>query len=619
MALAELSEDSGRILVSTTFSEKELIKMVPGSAWRNNAWTVPLSWGSCVVLRGIFHERLEVGPRLTEWAWHERKERVDPANEIRTVIAWANDEVMEPGLYPFQDVGVEFLYRAKRALLADEMGTGKTTQTIRAIRRLADWGEDPFPVCVICPNTVKPGWETEWNREAPRGDPGVDVFIVQGSLPKRRKIFTDVTKAISLGRDVAVVINIEGVRGHSRLAPYGTVHLTDAEKALKELNEIPFKTVVVDEAHRMKDPKSKQTRACWAVQHGKDVKFAFALTGTPIANHPGDIWSIMHGIAPLDYPVRGKFIDRYCQQGYTPFGGLNITGVLPATKEEFETILNPRMRSMPKELVLPFLPPKVRPDPRYVEMGVKQKKAYRQMEEDMMIRLEDGSTIFATNSLTRNTRLLQFSSAFATVDEAGEVHLSEPSSKLDELDTIIDEMDGQPLVVVAESKQLINLAQVRMEKRGITYRMITGDIPAGPIREQNRIDFQEGKARVMLMTIKAGGVGITLTRSGVIVFLQRSWSFIENQQCEDRLHRIGSEIHDKIVIIDMIASDTKEEDQIPRLHEKLVRWQEIVRHRETLLANGNVEAVAALDAERAAIESSPLWENDEVRERENDE
>jgi SNF2 family DNA or RNA helicase len=306
-------------------------------------------------------------------------------------------------------------------------------------------------------------------------------------------------------------------------------------------------------------------------------------------------------------------------QGYSPFGGLNIVGVMPNTKAEFEQILDPRMRSMPKELVLPFLPPRIRPEPRYVPMSPKQKKAYKQMEEDMLTRLDDGTVIFATNSLTKNTRLLQFSSASAVINEEGEVRLSEPSSKLDELDNIIDEMNGEPLVVVAESLQLINLAQARMDKRGITYRMVTGDIPAGPIREQNIEDFQEGKAQVMLMTIKAGGVGITLTRAGVIVFLQRSWSMIDNKQCEDRVHRIGSEIHDKIVIIDMIAADTVEESQIPRLHEKLNRLQEIVRHRETLLANGNVEAVAALDAEKERIEASPLWGTDVMREGVNDE
>jgi SNF2 family DNA or RNA helicase len=619
MAYAELALDEDNTLIiamTTTFSEKDLVKSIPGSGFKFGRWRVPASWGSCQALRGVFGQRLEIGPLLHDWSWNEYNTRVGPANEIRMVPEWAGGVVTEPGLYPFQDVGAEFLVRAVRGLLTDDLGTGKTTQTISAIRRLHAWGRDPFPVCVICPNTVKSIWFTEWARDIPRGDPDVVVFDITGSMVKRRKLFSEAREAIAAGYKVAVVINIEAVRIHSRLAPYGTVRLSDSEKEKKELNDIDFHTVVIDEAHRIQDPKAKQTRACWSVQHGKEVKFSFGLTGTPIGDHAGNLWSVMHGIAPEDYPVKTKYIERYCMQGWSPFGGLNITGVIPEHKQEFENILNPRMRRMPKSLVLPFLPPVVRPEPRYVEMTPKQRKAYKQMEDDMLTKLEDGSYVFATNSLTKNVRLLQFSSAFATVDDMGEVHLSEPSSKLDELDAIIDEMDRQPLVVVAESSQLIYLAQARMEKRGITYRLITGDISL-PQRKVNIEDFQGGKAQVMLMTIKAGGVGITLTRAGVIVFLQRSWSMIDNTQCEGRVHRIGSEIHDKVVIIDMVAAGTIEEEQIPRLQEKMKRLQEILRDREVLLHNGNLEAVAQLDAEKGRIEGSMLWdgnpkgENDE--------
>ena len=237
------------------------------------------------------------------------------------------------------------------------------------------------------------------------------------------------------------------------------------------------------------------------------------------------------------------------------------------------------------------------------------------MSDDMVTRTDSGEWIFASNNLTKNSRLLQFSSAYAEVDESGRVRLSEPSSKLDELMAIIEEMDGQPLVAVAESKQLIDLAQLRMEAAGITYRMITGDVSEAQ-RQVNIDDFQNGLAQVMLMTIKAGGAGITLTRAGVIVFLQRSWSMIDNIQCEGRVHRIGSEIHDKIVVIDMIAAGTVEEMQIPKLHEKAIRLQEIVRDREVLLANGNIDAVKMLDIEKESIELSPLWGSSVIDERE---
>jgi SNF2 family DNA or RNA helicase len=622
MPTADLAIDDDLIIIETSvFGEKESVKQVPGSKWiRNNLWSAPLSWGSCLALRGIFADRLRVSERLDSWARHELDTRINPSNEIRMATRWANGVQIEPDLYPFQDVGVEFLYRSRRSLLADEMGTGKTIQVIRALRRIANWGHQPFPVCVIAPNSAKRGWANSWaslgdKPFSPRGDPSVRTFVIAGTAPQRKKIFDQAINAINEGFDVAVIINWESVRAHSRLSPYGNVALTAAEKVEKELNGIPFKSVVVDEAHRMKDSRSKQTRATWAVQHGKDVEFAFALTGTAIANHVGDLWPVMHGVAPLDYPVKTKYVDRYCEEAYSPYGGLNIVGVKAHTRDEFFAILNPRIRRMPKELVLPFLPPKIRPEPRYVEMSAKQKKAYKEMSENMVTALEDGQYIFATNHLVKNTRLLQFTSSFAEINDEGKVRLSEPSSKLDELDTIIDEMEGKPLVVFAESRQLIELAQARLEKRGISFRMVTGKTLES--QRQPDVDaFQNGECQVMLMTIKAGSTHFTLTRADTVVFLQRSWSMIDNKQAEDRVHRIGSEIHSSITIIDMVSAGTVEENQVPRVREKFNRLQEIVRDREIFLANNDNNAVARLDYEVGLIEATPLWDGGQTFEGE---
>ena len=620
MPRADTSVDEPLIVVETTYQEKDLVKSIPGSRWIHSLlWSLPLSWGSCQALRGVFGQRLVVGERLDQWARHEIETRINPCMEIRMATQWAEGTQIETDLYPFQDVGVEFLFRAKRGTLFDEMGTGKTIQGIRALRRLANWGFNPFPVCVIAPNSAKRGWANAWahttSHDHPahiknvcvEGDPRVMTFVIAGTAPQRKKIFKEATYAIEEGFEVAIILNWEGVRSHSRLAAYGSVNLTDAEKVKKELNEIAFHSVVADEAHRMKDAKAKQTRAVWSVQHGDAVEFAFAFTGTEIADNVVDMWPIMHGIAPLDYPTKTKYVDRYCLQEYAPYGGLNVVGVKPETRDEFFRVLDPRMRRMPKSLVLPFLPPKIRPEPRYVEMSAKQKKAYKEMKDNMITVLDDGQMIFATSNLTQNTRLLQFTSTYAEINEEGKVRLSEPSSKLDELDTIIDDMHGKPLVVFAQSSQLIELARTRMEKRGISHRVITGDTPE-PLRQPYVDQFQAGMAQVMLMTIGAGSTHFTLTRAGTVVFLQRSWSMIDNLQAEDRVHRIGSQIHESILIIDMVTADTVEERQIPRFHERCARLQEISRDRETLLANGAYDAVARLDAELAWINASYLWD-----------
>lgn len=85
-----------------------------------------------------------------------------------------------------------------------------------------------------------------------------------------------------------------------------------------------------------------------------------------------------------------------------------------------------------------------------------------------------------------------------------------------------------------------------------------------------------------MCTIAAGGIGITLTRAATAIFLQRSWSMVDNSQAEDRVHRIGSEVHDKITIIDVVSTGTVEERQRVVLGNKLERLEEVMRDRETL-------------------------------------
>ena len=142
-------------------------------------------------------------------------------------------------------------------------------------------------------------------------------------------------------------------------------------------------------------------------------------------------------------------------------------------------------------------------------------------------------------------------------------------------------MVDEPAVVFAQSRQLIELAAKRLDKEKISYTMIVGGQSADE-REASKTSFQDGKVRVILCTIAAGGIGITLTRAGTAIFLQRSWSMVDNAQAEDRVHRIGSEIHDKINIIDILSIGTLEERQRLVLSTKEERLEEVLRDRDTL-------------------------------------
>lgn len=577
--------DDNRISVNSDqpFRDKELINSLPGASYdlKEHRWLAPLTWAACVTMRGIFDDRLVVGDKLAQWSWNEYESRIKPALELRQ--AW--DAEGTDDLYPFQRAGVQFLAYARRALLCDEMGTGKTVQTIRTLAELHKRGEKVFPAIVVAPNNMV----LTWKKEIDHWWPGLKVNVVKGSAKARREILDDPAHIY--------VINWEGVRSHSRLSGYGSIRLkrcikcdstladvpansqSRCEWCKKELNLRTWRTVIADEAHRMKDPKAKQTRAVWSLRTD-GTEFIFCLTGTAIANAPHDMWPALHLISKEEHPSRQKYIDRYCLLSYNPFGPMKVIGLKEDAKKEFFSVVDPRMRRMPKDAVLPFLPKKTY-STRYVEMSAKQAKAYAQMEDGLVAALDQGITV-AANPLVQLTRLSQFASAYAEVDENGDAKLSMPSNKIDTLVEILDELGDDPVVVFAQSRQLIELASQKLTSLDVSHGLIVGGQTPDE-REWNKTQFQDGRTRAILCTIAAGGIGITLTRAGTAVFLQRSWSMVDNSQAEDRVHRIGSEIHDKVEIIDIVSVNTVEERQRIVLDNKMDRLEEVMRDRETLM------------------------------------
>jgi SNF2 family DNA or RNA helicase len=590
----ELDPSSKKIVIDAPWRLKEICRALPGSKWsqENQVWTIPLSWTGCLSLRSTFKEDLEIGPVLAEWARNERISRIDPSNSLRDV------EVLEDGdqdLFPHQRAGVEFLSKARRALLADEPGLGKTAQAIRSLKRLYDRGEQVFPALIVCPNTLK----SNWQREFDKWWPGIDVQIVKGSALQRRKVFEHEAQVY--------VINWESLRGHSKLSGYGSIALarcqdcgghdsrtteSRCEAHPRELNAIDFKSVVADEIHRSKDPKSKQTRALWAASGNADIRYA--LTGTPIANNVIDLWPILHWLDETEWPTRTKWIDRYVNTMINAFGGMLVLGLKPEMEQEFYSGINPRMRRMLKARVLPWLPEVIN-SRRDVEMGAKQEKAYKQMLENMIALLEkDGSSdssgdvVVAPNPLTQTMRLIQFASAYAEIEmsETGEekIKLSDPSCKVDALmdDIKNGDYEGDQVAVCAVSRQLIELLSARMAKEDIKHGLITG--AQSELERQQAIDnFQSGKIKWILFTAQAGGVGVTLTAARRLVMLQRPWSLVDYKQALDRVHRIGSEIHDSILITDYVTEGTIEERVIEALDVKADSFDQIVKDRAKLL------------------------------------
>lgn len=309
------------------------------------------------------------------------------------------------------------------------------------------------------------------------------------------------------------------------------------------------------------------------------AKYRFALTGTPLTNTPETLWPILHFLDPAEWPSRTQFIERFCLKSFNIWGGLDIFGIRPDREDEFFSIFHPRFRRMPKEIILPQLPPLVN-QTREVKMGVKQKKAYDTMAKSMWAETEEGDFVLAKNPVSQLTRLTQYASAFIEESPEGRLLLSDPSSKLDAFMDDLDDL-GTGLVVFAVSRQLLRMLAARFEKRKLSFSVIEGG-QSSDVR-QNAIDqFQNEKVDYILVVVAAGGVGVTLTRAGTAVFLQRPWSNVDYQQAIGRVHRIGSEIHETVNIIDYITIDTIESRIGDILNEKEQLLQEVVRDKESI-------------------------------------
>jgi SNF2 family DNA or RNA helicase len=257
-------------------------------------------------------------------------------------------------------------------------------------------------------------------------------------------------------------------------------------------------------------------------------------------------------------------------------------------EEEFYATVNPRMRRMLKARVLPWLPEMLF-ERRDTEMSTKQEKAYKQMRDTMIAELESGDALTAPSALTQTIRLLQFASSYATMDvneDTGEMRaiLSGPSCKVDALMNDISNGDfgNDSVAVCAVSRQLIELLSEELTKAKIEHGLITGAQDEDE-RQQAIDDFQSGRIKWILFTAQAGGVGVTLTAARRLVMLQRPWSLVDYKQALDRVHRIGSEIHDSVMITDYVTEGTIEERVIQVLETKADNFEQIVKDKDKLI------------------------------------
>lgn len=385
-------------------------------------------------------------------------------------------------LFPYQVEGAAFLARVKRGLLADEMGLGKSAQAITAANQLL-YGV-PGQVNVICPASLVENWKREIDRFAPNRT------------------------------------------WHSSIVSYDRA-------ARGQIDPESCDVLILDEAHYLKNPKAKRTKAIFGDKcdgAGGLVSRAahvFCLTGTPTPNNPSELWPMLRAVMP-DSIRRdtGKpfafwpFIERYCVTRDTGFGITIVRGKnLPELKER----ISPFILRRKKDEVLKDLPP-IRFDtlalegkmpafgPEAIEMQAQLWEAFQ----------NDG--VKGLKAIAPHVAQLRRVTGLAKAPAAA--------------DWIADFLEGsdRKLVVFAHHRDVIGSLTTALD--GHSFVTLTGDDSSE--ERQEAVDaFQNGDARVFIGQIQAAGTGLTLTASSDVLFVESSWTPSDNQQAAMRVHRIG--------------------------------------------------------------------------------
>lgn len=436
-----------------------------------------------------------------------------------------------------------------QALLSDDMGTGKTISAILALVEAHVRTLDVFPAVVVCPASVIPAWVKAWRAWAP------DYRATDHRGARRWET----------GRGRAWERHD---RHGDRLAEVLVTSYETMTRDVDKLTKLGVRTLVLDEHHAIKNADSKRTKAARAL--ARKAPHTIVMSGTPIAHGPDDLQPALACLDEAAWPSKERFVNRYCDTVLDDVGGARAVSLRADRRPELDLCLVGVQRRVTKAEAAPFLPPKVY-SVRTVTMPSAWRKTYDEYRDEMIAALPDTAEEMSVMSLLAqmtHLRALAFGPCHAWQEESkpnaeGETHQVQHVDPLPggwkaaELLALLEETTEQ-VVVFDPSRKTVDAVAVDLDEAGVSYRMLTGAVPARE-RQENIDSFQAGRARVMLATTGAGGVGVTLTAASIVVFLSRPWSLIEALQAEDRAHRIGSEVHDRIEIVDIVTEGTIED------------------------------------------------------------
>lgn len=495
------------------------VKQIPGRRFDpvRKAWVVPADQAEAVALFARSQRAKIIDPELIEIA----KIEVPEMPELNVEIP------LKRKLYPYQKRGVAYALEKKRLIIGDQPGLGKTAQAIAAVI-----AQGTFPCLVICPASLKENWKREWEAWS-----GEKAMILSSDNQKHWPLFFE------RGLVRVFIVNYES------LQKYFVENLNrsgDGKLSLKDIVFNPrkdlFNSVIVDESHRVKSFATLQTKLVKGIATGKEV--IMLITGTPVVNKPADL-----------LPQLG-IIDRYKEFGGYPNFKRRYCDI--ATKDlhdELSALLRKHcFYRREKSEVLTELPAKQR---QMVLLDIANRKEYDEAERNIIeyLRRWKEATDEQLERAARGEVMVRIGQ-LKQISARGKV-----GAAMEFIEDIIQ--SGEKVIVFAHHKEVIEIMRRRYPRHGVT---VTGDDSLEE-RQRNVDAFQNNpEIKVIFCSIKAAGVGLTLTAASRVCFIEMAWHPADHDQCEDRAHRIGQK--DSVQCIYFLGKDTYDEDVYKIIAEK---------------------------------------------------
>ncbi|MYX18278.1 ATP-dependent helicase [Streptomyces sp. SID8374] len=496
--------------------------------------------------------RVEVA--ATGWLERLRQRLADPESAAQQAIG--QPEALTATLRDYQLRGLNWLNTMTSlglgACLADDMGLGKTITLIALhLHRQGD-PDAAGPTLVVCPTSLMGNWQREIEKFAP-------------GTPVRR--FHGASRSL------------EGlVDGEFVLTTYGTMRL-DAPR----LAAASWGMVVTDEAQHVKNPHSataKQLRTIGA-------RARVALTGTPVENNLSELWAILDWTTPGLLGRLATFRTRYAA---AVEGGSD-----PGAAERLAALVRPfllrRRKSDPG--IAPELPPKTETD-RAVSLTAEQTGLYEAVVRETLAEIS-GADRFERRGLVMKllTALKQICNHPAQYLKEERPRIADRSGKVELLDELLDTIlaEQASVLVFTQYVQMARLLEEHLAARGVPTQFLHGGTPVAR-REEMVSRFQAGEAPVFLLSLKAAGTGLNLTRAGHVVHFDRWWNPAVEAQATDRAYRIGQT--QPVQVHRLIAEGTIED----RIAQMLARKQGLA---DAVLGSGEAALTELTDAELADL------------------